>query len=290
MNNYELTKTILCLDNVSAGYDGKTILKNVNLSIKDVVREGMTGTGQITAVVGRSGRGKSTLFKVLTGLINQIKEPVKRYPDHSWRTGRVLISSPIATDPDSAKEVVEGDVGFVDQKYTLFRHKTVNSIMQYAIDKKKNHLSKIDKNKLIEEQLETWGLKDHKDKYPCELSGGQRQRTAIIEQLLTSKHFMVFDEPFSGLDVGNIEKVKDAFNLILNEGEELNTIIFSTHDLKLAVELADLIFVIGYPEGTTEYSTVIQKYDLKALGLAWTKFGQGHLDLMRQIKEVMLKS
>jgi len=141
MNNYELTKTILCLDNVSAGYDGKTILKNVNLSIKDVVREGMTGTGQITAVVGRSGRGKSTLFKVLTGLINQIKEPVKRYPDHSWRTGRVLISSPIATDPDSAKEVVEGDVGFVDQKYTLFRHKTVNSIMQYAIDKKKKKKS-----------------------------------------------------------------------------------------------------------------------------------------------------
>jgi polar amino acid transport system ATP-binding protein len=88
------------------------------------------------------------------------------------------------------------------------------------------------------------GLTEHKDKYSCELSGGQRQRTAIIEQMLTSKHFMILDEPFSGLDVGNIEKVKLSFDKI-SAANELNTIIFSTHDIRLAVELSDSIYILG---------------------------------------------
>ena len=271
---YELKQTILCLDNVSAGYGDKIILKDINILVKDVVRQGFNATGQTIAFLGRSGRGKSTLFKVLTGLVKPI-------------SGRVLITNSKPDEPESAKEVGEGDVGFVDQKYTLFRHKTVSQIMMYAL--KKIKISTEDKKKLIDEQLTAWGMIDHKDKYPCELSGGQRQRTAIIEQLLTSKHFMVFDEPASGLDVGNIEKVKDAFNLIL-ETDELNTIIFSTHDIKLAVELADMIYVIGYPEGTKEYSTIVGSYDLKELGFAWTKFGADHLDLMEKIKSDMLKS
>ena len=58
------------------------------------------------------------------------------------------------------------------------------------------------------------------------LSGGQRQRTAIIEQMLSSKHFMILDEPFSGLDVGNIEKVKESF-LRIGKSNEYNTIQLS---------------------------------------------------------------
>jgi len=274
MYKYELKQTILYLDNVSAGYDGKAILKDITLIEKDVVREGINATGQIIAVVGRSGRGKSTLFKVLTGLAKPL-------------SGRVLITNSKTNEPESAKEVCEGDVGFVDQKYTLFRHKTVYSSMLYSL--KNRNISIEEKNKIVDEQLTEWGLIAHKDKYPCELSGGQRQRTAIIEQLLTSKHFMVFDEPFSGLDVGNIENVKDAFNKI-QCGDELNTIIFSTHDIELAVELSDVIYIIGYPEGTTDYSTIVKKYDLKELGFAWTKFGSEHLDLVQKIKNDMLKS
>jgi polar amino acid transport system ATP-binding protein len=274
MQPYELKQTILCLDQVSAGYDGKPILKNISFVEKDVVRPGVSATGQIIAVVGRSGRGKSTLFKVLTGLVKPL-------------SGRVLITTSNPDQPESAKEVGEGDVGFVDQRYTLFRHKTVYQIMQYALKRTKGTVA--EKKKIIDEQLTKWGLIDHKDKYPCELSGGQRQRTAIIEQLLTSKHFMVFDEPFSGLDVGNIQSVRDAFDLILTS-DELNTIIFSTHDLKLAVELADMIYVIGYPEGTTEYSTIVSKYDLKELGFAWTKFSHDHLELVNKITLDLLKS
>ncbi len=280
---YKVTNTLLYLDKVSVGYpytdnNGKEqmnlILKDVSLVEKDIIRDGFDSTGQIIAFIGRSGRGKSTLFKALTGLIKPT-------------SGKVLLTDMSTDAVDDAKEVEEGDVGFVDQKYTLFRHKTINQIFHYAL--KNSGLNKVDKQTLIDKYLTEWGLEEHKDKFSCELSGGQRQRTAIIEQMLTSKHFMVLDEPFSGLDVGNIEKVKLAFNKISND-DELNTIIFSTHDIPLAVELADSIYIIGHPEGVTDYSTIVKHYDLKEMGLAWTPYGEGHRALVKQIKEVVLNS
>ena len=272
--NYREQDTILYVDNISVGYEGKTILKDVTIIEKNVVRDGYASTGQIIAVLGRSGRGKSTLFRALTGLVKPM-------------SGQILISDMSTEVADDAKVLTEGDVGFVDQKYTLFRHKTVNQICQYALRKSK--LTKEEKTAMIDEYLTEWGLMEHKDKYSCELSGGQRQRTAIIEQMLSSKHFMILDEPFSGLDVGNIEKVKTSFQKIL-DADEYNTIIFSTHDIRLAAELADSIYVIGFPEGTTEYSTVLKHYDLKKMGLAWTPYGDGHRKVVADIKELLLKS
>lgn len=281
--SYKLTDTLLYLDKVSVGYPAKDkngkdiinmILKDVTFTEKDIVREGIESTGQVIAFIGRSGRGKSTLFKALTGLIKPT-------------SGQVLITDMGTDATDDAKVVEEGDVGFVDQKYTLFRHKTMYEIFQYALNKSK--LSKKDKDQLIKKYLVEWGLEEHKDKYPCELSGGQRQRTAIIEQMLTSKHFMVLDEPFSGLDVGNIEKVKLAFERISNS-DELNTIIFSTHDIRLAVEMADSIYIIGHPEPDADYSTIVKHFDLKEMGLAWTEYGDGHRALVDKIKKVVLNS
>lgn len=274
---YELKNTILYLDKVELGYytngNYKAVLKDVNLIEHDVVREGRI-TGQIIAVVGRSGRGKSTLFKALTGLVKP----------HS---GEVLITELDTMNADDAKVVQEGDVGFVDQKYTQFRHKTVSQIFTYAL--RKSPKTKVEKTNLINKYLGEWGLEQQRNQYPCELSGGQRQRTAIIEQILSSGHFMVLDEPFSGLDVGNIKDVKRSFELIQND-HELNTIIFSTHELRLAVELADSIYVVGYPEETKEYATIVKRFDLKEMGIAWTEFGQKHLDLMVEIEKTMMNS
>jgi len=272
--NYKEQDTILYVDNISVGYDGKTILKDVTIIEKNVVRDGHASTGQTIAVLGRSGRGKSTLFRALTGLIKPM-------------SGQILISDMSTEVVDDAKVLSEGDVGFVDQKYTLFRHKTVYQICQYALRKSK--ATKEEKDTMITEFLTEWGLLEHKDKYSCELSGGQRQRTAIIEQMLSSKHFMILDEPFSGLDVGNIEKVKTSFKKIL-DADEYNTIIFSTHDIRLAVELADSIYVIGNPEGVTDYSTVLKHFDMKKMGLAWTPYGDGHRKVVSDIKELLLKS
>ena len=278
---YTITDTILYLDKITVGYKdtkdpSKTniILKDVSLVEKDIIRDGYEATGQTIAFLGRSGRGKSTLFKVLTGLLKPT-------------SGKALITDFSTTTKDDAKEIAEGDVGFVDQKYTLFRHKTISQIFLYALRKSKS--TKEEKQGIIDKYLIEWGLDEHKDKYPCELSGGQRQRTAIIEQMLTSKHFMVLDEPFSGLDVGNIEKVKTSFEKILS-ADELNTIIFSTHDIRLAVELADSIYIIGHPEGVSDYSTIIKHYDLKEMGIAWTEYGDQHRSLTKEIKEILINS
>ena len=275
---YKAEETILYVDKLSVGYKDKNgkdkqILKDITIVEKDIVRDGHESTGQTIAFIGRSGRGKSTLFKALTGLLKPT-------------SGQILITDFKTDDKTDAKQVSEGDIGFVDQKYTIFRHKTVYQICQYAL--RKSTLTKPEKEALITEYLTDWGLLEHKDKYSGELSGGQRQRTAIIEQMLTSKHFMILDEPFSGLDVGNIEKVKESFGRILS-ADEYNTIIFSTHDIRLAVELADSIYIIGYPEGET-VSTVVKHYDLKAMGLAWEAYGNGHRQVVTEIKELLLKS
>lgn len=272
--NYKTEETLLYVDKLSVGYNGKMILKDISFIEHNITRIGHDSTGQVIAFIGRSGRGKSTLFKALTGLIKPT-------------TGSVLITDMSTNDANDAKPVSEGDIGFVDQKYTLFRHETIQQICQYALRKSK--LTKADKKAMISKYLIEWGLDEHKNKYSCELSGGQRQRTAIIEQMLSSKHFMILDEPFSGLDVGNIDKVKQSFERISNDNE-YNTTIFSTHDIKLAVEMADSIYIIGFPEGITDYSTIVKHYDLKAMGLAWTEYGDGHRQLCVDIRELLLKS
>lgn len=272
MSNYSQKETLLYLDNVSVAYGDHVVLKDVNLIEKDTVRDGLT-TGQTIAVVGRSGRGKSSLFKVLTGLI----QPT---------VGKILIKD-FNGAPGAAKQVGEGDVGFVNQKYTLFRHKTVEQSLMFALRKSK--LTAQEKKERVEGLLEHWHMTEHRSKYPNELSGGQQQRTAIMEQVLSSGNFIVLDEPFSGLDVGNIESVKRSFQKIASEND-LNTIIFSTHDINLAVELADSIYVVGKPEPQASYSTILKNYDLKSLGLAWQEFGASHLQLVNQIKQDLLNS
>lgn len=276
MENYSIEDTLLYVENVSVVYGNKTVIKDINFVEKDVVRKNQI-TGQVIAFVGRSGTGKSTLFQVLAGMIKPT-------------TGQVLISDTSSNNKNDAKQIEEGDIGFVNQKYTLFRNKTIYNTLMFALRNK--NMSKEKKHEEIMQFLKDWGLEKAKDQYPCELSGGQRQRTAIIEQIFCSGHYMVLDEPFSGLDVGNIEDVKKSFKLI-TATNELNTIIYSTHDIELAVELADSLYVIGYPEidGVKQnYGTIVKHFDLKALGLAWIDFNSEHLEIVKQIKQVMLQS
>lgn len=278
---YEQQDTILHVENLSIAYGEKTIISDISFVEKNVVRPGKL-QGQTIAFVGRSGRGKSTLFKALTGL----ETPTK---------GSVLIpdfSKQIANGKQPAKKVEEGDVGFVNQKYTLFRHKTIYQSLMFAL--RNATMTATEKQDKIMHYLKDWGLEACKNQYPNELSGGQRQRTAILEQLLSSGYYMVLDEPFSGLDVGNIMNVKAAFKLI-NDSHELNTIIFSTHDIELAVELADSLYVVGYGKNEdgslSSIGTLLKHYDLKRLGLAWhTEFNNEHLELSKEIKEIMLQS
>lgn len=274
---FHLKETILYIENLSVAYDDTIIIKDISITEKDVVRIGVENTGQIIAVVGRSGRGKSTFFKALTGLV-----PIL--------SGKILIKDFENNDQTAAKNVSEGDVGFVDQKYTLFRHKTVKQTLKFAL--RKTSLSESEKEKKINDYIHKWGLEKCVDKYPNELSGGQRQRTAIIEQLFSSDKFIVLDEPFSGLDIGNIQEVKKSFELLSN-ASEYNTVIFSTHDIELAIELAQVIYVIGYPtvNGKVQnYGTIVAKYDLREMGIAWTEYNEKHVKLHKEIVHQMMIS
>jgi len=267
---YKTNGTALLLENVSVTIGQKTIIENINILEKNVARDGLQ-QGQMIAVVGRSGRGKSTLFKVLTGL---------RQPS----TGRVLIPG---SDPAQLVAVKEGDVGFVDQKYTLLRHLTLYDQLKFAA--KKGNIPPAHIQDRVMELLTQWGLEKAKDQYPVHCSGGQRQRAAILSQVLSSGYFLVLDEPFSGLDVGNVEDVKAMLRLV-NSSHDLSTIIFSTHDIELAVELADKIYVMGYANLKHPVGTIVDSFDLKALGLAWQSFGKDHLDLLQIVKRRILES
>lgn len=278
---YEQKDTVLHVEKLSVAYGEKVIISNIGFTEKDTVRPDKP-QGQTIAFLGRSGRGKSTLFRALTGL----EQPT---------TGMVLIpdyEKKIEDGQQPAKKVKEGDVGFVDQKYTLFRHKTIYQSLKFACRNAK--LSDEEKEEKIKKYLHDWGLDNCRNQYPNELSGGQKQRTAILEQVLSSGYYIVLDEPFSGLDVGNIQNVKDAFWLI-NDSNELNTIIFSTHDIELAVELADSIYVLGYGKNhdgsLSQTGTILKHFDLKEMGLAWQEeFTTAHLHLVKEIKEIMLAS
>jgi ABC-type nitrate/sulfonate/bicarbonate transport system ATPase subunit len=277
---YEQKDTILHVEELSIKYGDKVIISDINFIERDVTRPGKK-QGQIIAFVGRSGRGKSTLFRALTGL----EKPT---------TGRVLIpdfTKEVVNGQQPAKIVQEGDVGFVNQKYTLFRHKTVYQALLFSL--RKSSISKEEKEDKIMKYLRQWGLEEHRNQYPNQLSGGQRQRTAILEQLLSSGFYMVLDEPFSGLDVGNIANVKKDFQLI-NESHDLNTVIFSTHDIELAVELADSLYVIGSRQtdkGGFSSGTILKHFDLKQRGLAWHEgLTAAHLECVNEVKDLMLRS
>jgi len=281
MSYNESNEAILAVENLSVEYDGKKIIQNINLVEKDVLRPGVI-QGQTLAFVGRSGRGKSTFFRSLAGL----EKPT---------TGQIMLSDLSKEPPDGyppMKAVEEGDVGFVDQSYTLFRHKTIYQAMEFAM--RKVDKTKEEKKKIINTHLRDWGLEQVKNQYPNELSGGQRQRTAILEQVLSSTNYIILDEPFSGLDVGNIQNVINAFKLI-NETHELNTIIFCTHDIELAVQLADAVYVIGYPtlpSGELEMvGTIVEKFDLKEKGLAWQDtLTPEHIAAVEEVKRSILNS
>jgi ABC-type nitrate/sulfonate/bicarbonate transport system ATPase subunit len=274
--NYSIKEPLIQVRNLSKSFGDKMILKDFNFEIRNIVPfEGHQG--QIIAILARSGRGKSTLLRLITGLEIPTTGSVK-VPDFSKPKDK--------NEEYHMKDVAEGEVGFVDQKYTLFRHKTVYQALLFAM--RANNMENDKKSETIHRYLKDWGLEACKDQYPNELSGGQRQRTAILEQILSSSHFLVLDEPFSGLDVGNIKNVKNAFKLI-DKSSDLNTIIFSTHDIGLAVLLADTIFVLGNQNDNT--SVLLKTYDLKTNGLAWKhEMTIEHYQLVDELTELLLKS
>ncbi len=246
---YERRGTLLDIQGVRFERGGTAILRDLTAQIRDVVRPGMS-QGQIVGLLGPSGVGKTTLFKILAGLVD---------PDE----GTVRIGEAgIPADP--------GLVGVVTQNYVLFEHRSV--LGNLLIAGKQAGMSSADAKTRAMEYLERFGLTAHAEKYPMQLSGGQRQRVAIAQQLLCSEHYLVMDEPFSGLDVIAQEKVQELLIEVSHRHEE-NTIILVTHDVSAAVAVCDTIWLMGRdrePNGAIiPGARIVEVIDLIERDLAW---------------------
>lgn len=241
---YKKEERLLTIKGLNLNYGEKVILRDVNVEIDNITRPGLK-QGQVVALLGPSGIGKTQLFRCIAGL------------QDSGNTVTIF-----------NKPVKAGDVGVVQQSYPLMQHLTVWGNLSLAAGKNKDKIAR------AEELLEHFGLVDKKCHYPGELSGGQRQRVAIAQQLVCSSHFLLMDEPFSGLDIIAKERVMDTIRIVTSN-DELNTVIFTTHDIESAVALADDIWVMGRTPDKPGAS-IVHRVDLAARGLAWTPDIQRH--------------
>lgn len=231
---YTLGQTLLKIDEVSLAFgdvkknpDGtiataeKLCLYGVNAEVKDIIVPGQT-TGQVIALLGPSGMGKTQLFRIIAGLNNPT-------------TGSVLIG------PEQVP-VQKGMVGVVPQNYPLFEHRRVLGNLTRA--GMQGGMKRAEAKAKAMQYLAKFQLTEQARHWPCQLSGGQRQRVAIIRQRMCSKHFLLMDEPFSGLDTLMLEEV---IKMIREDAsaDELNTIIVITHDVTAAVSVADSLWVLG---------------------------------------------
>jgi polar amino acid transport system ATP-binding protein/sulfate transport system ATP-binding protein len=248
-NQYTLGQTLLKIDNVSLEYDGRPVLKNVNAEVRKIIVPGRV-QGQVVGILGPSGCGKTTLFRIIAGLT----------PPTS---GRVSVNG-------FDRPVRAGEVGVVAQSYPLFEHRTVfGNLMLGAGQKEKDASAARDKAMGL---LREFGLEDKFNLYPSQLSGGQRQRCAIIQQILCSEHFLLMDEPFSGLDLLMLEKTCELIAKVADM-DDLNTIIVVTHDVTAACSVADHLWVMGRDSDASGNklpgSRIVQEYNLIERDLCW---------------------
>ena len=201
--------TEIKLENVSYAYDEQQILKDINLEVE---------AGQVVAILGPSGVGKTTLFNLIAGILEV-------------QSGRIVLDG---------QENPKGRVSYMLQKDLLLEHKTVlgNIILPLLIRK----VSKKEATEQASQILKEFGLFDVADKYPHELSGGMRQRVALLRTYMFGHKLFLLDEAFSALD--EMTKMElHAWYLEIHKQLQLTTLII-THSIEEALNLSDRIYIL----------------------------------------------
>lgn len=193
-------ETILEMRNIVKDYSGFKAVNNVDFSMHK---------GEIVAIIGPSGSGKSSLLRCINGL-NTIT---------------------------SGEMDLKGETGMVFQHFNLFPHMTCIENITYAPIKVKK-VKKEDAYAKARELLKMVGLESKADVYPAHISGGQKQRIAIARALAMEPDLMLFDEPTSALDP---EITGEVLNVMKQLAEKHTTMIVVTHEMGFAKEVADRV-------------------------------------------------
>lgn len=211
--------------NISKKFDNTTVLDNASFGIEK---------GEVVALLGTSGAGKTTMLRCLNFL---------ETPD----TGTVEIGGKLVFNAETDKNLSESErmkkrkhFGLVFQSFNLFPQYTVKRNLTLA--PLLNGQNEKEINAKADDLLKQVGLTDRADFYPYQLSGGQKQRVAIARALIMNPDVLCFDEPTSALDPALVGEVVKVVKELKNQGRAIMTV---THDMNFAKRAADRIVFIA---------------------------------------------
>lgn len=209
---------IIRLEHVELSYGENRVLRDLTLTVRE---------GEFLTVIGRSGCGKTTMLKLMNGLL---------MPD----TGTVIVEGKDLKETDLI--ALRRRMGYVIQNRGLFPHMTVEKNITYVpvISGKKN---KAENHELAKRLIKTVGLEEEMlSRRPSQLSGGQQQRVGIARALAASPHILLMDEPFGALDEITRQVMQDEIQRLHRELKL--TVVFITHDIREAMKLGDRVLVM----------------------------------------------
>ena len=208
-----MSDTIIQIKNVNKWFGDFQVLKDINLEVQQK---------QKIVVCGPSGSGKSTLIRC----INRLEE---------HQEGNITVDGNELTEDTKDIEKIRAEVGMVFQQFNLFPHLSIldNCTLAPIWVKK---MPKKQAEEMAMNELKKVQIADQAKKFPGQLSGGQQQRSAIARALCMEPKIMLFDEPTSALDPEMIKEVLDA---MVNLAKGGLTMIFVTHEMGFAKEVAD---------------------------------------------------
>ena len=184
--------------------------------------------GDVVAIIGASGSGKSTFLRTLN-FLEKAEEGILTLDDITLdMSGKI-----------SKKDIlnVRRNTAMVFQGFNLFSHRTaLENVMEALIVVKK--MNKDDAKKIAKEEFARVGLQDRMNYYPHQLSGGQQQRVGIARALALNPRVILFDEPTSALDPEMVGEVLDVIRSISHQG---TTLIIVTHEMAFARDVADRV-------------------------------------------------
>ena len=197
----------------------RTIIDDVSFVIPD---------GSISCIMGVSGTGKTTLLRIVAGLLKPSK-------------GEILVNGrDIVPMTENELNEMRQEMGFVFQYGALFDSMTVGENVAFGLERQRRARDEI--GEIIQARLEEVGLPDVEDKFPNELSGGMRKRVAMARALATSPRVILYDEPTSGLDPVMARVIDDLIVHLRDTKGTTNVVV--SHSLPSIFRIADRVIML----------------------------------------------